>query len=79
MAFTELLEKPPQNNYDENNFVTYAIVGTSEGQLLAFDMNENKFENVDQIHKITKGEIGCINVANKSVVFGSSDGLVARY
>ena len=31
------------------------------------------------VTKLTKGEIGVINIANNSIVFGSSDGTVAHY
>lgn len=79
VAFTDLLEKPPLNKFEDNTFVNYAVVGTSDGQLVPFDMNENKFENLTAVRKITNGEIGVMNIVNKSVVFGSSDGVIARY
>lgn len=55
LDFTEMLEKQPINKYDEPSFVTYAIVGTSDGQLLPFDMNENKFDTSNSVKKITNG------------------------
>ena len=79
VAFTDLLEKQPQNKYEDSILVNYAIVGTSEGQLIAFDLNENKYEGAETARKITNGQIGVLQVRGKSVVFGSSDGVVAKY
>jgi WD40 repeat protein len=79
VAFTDLLEKQPQNKYEDSILVNYAIVGTSEGQLIAFDLNENKYEGAETARKITNGQIGILQVQGKSVVFGSSDGIVAKY
>jgi len=59
--------------------VNYAIVGTSDGQLLAYDLNENKYENVQSARQITNGQIGVVQVKAKTVIFGSSDGIVAKY
>ena len=55
--------------------VTKASSGSSN-KLQRIQLLQGRLDAVD---KITNGEIGIVHIANKSVVFGSSDGLVARY
>lgn len=31
IAFTDLIEKKPENKFEDSTFVNYAIIGTSQG------------------------------------------------
>ena len=55
------------------------MIGTTDGILIPFDLSSQKYTELGMVTKLTKGEIGVINIANNSVVFGSSDGTVAHY
>ena len=55
IAFTDLIEKKPENRFEDSTFVNYAIIGTSKGQLVSFDLNEHKYDNIEASPRVAKG------------------------
>lgn len=79
VTFSDFLQAPPSNRSESQSATYYAVVGTSEGTVVPFDLTTHEFTERNMINKITQGEIGVISIANNSVVVGSSDGTVAHY
>lgn len=79
VTFTDFVQAPPSNRSESQSTTNYAVVGTSAGSVIPFDLGAQRFTELGMINKITKGEVGVISIANNSVVLGSSDGSVAHY
>lgn len=79
VAFTDSVTAPLSTRSESPSLTNYAVIGTSDGRLVPFDLMSQKYTELGMISKLTKGEIGVINIANNSIVLGSSDGTVAHY
>lgn len=79
LNFTDLVQAPPSTRSESPSQTNYAVIGTTDGILIPFDLSSQKYTELGMVTKLTKGEIGVINIANNSIVFGSSDGTVAHY
>jgi len=62
----------PANTY-------YVVIGTSDGSLVAYDLQRNEYVDIGTSGEIIDGAIGAISVKSGSIVIASSRGVISQY